>query len=175
MHAGPAAGLTIRPAVEADGERLVEIDRLTWSPTFTPRPGPPEAGDVFWNERSTPENVLVAELAGQIVGYVKIQHPTPFPASEHVWYCSGLAVEPGSQRMGVGRALMEAVIEEARSRGGRRLTLGVFAPNEAARALYEELGFVVEGIQRAEFRIGEDQYVDDYMLALDLDQAAKRR
>lgn len=175
MHAGTASGLTIRPAVEADGERLVEIDRLTWSPTFTPRPGPPEPGAEFWNERSAPENVLVGEIGGRIVGYVKINHPTPFPASEHVWYCSGLAVEPGSQRMGVGRALMEAIIEVARSRRGRRLTLGVFAPNEGARALYEELGFAVEGIQRGEFRVGDGEYVDDYMLALDLAQADNRR
>lgn len=175
MHAGPTAGLTIRPAVEADGERLVEIDRLTWSPTFTPRPGPPEPGTEFWGEHAAPHNVLVAEVGGRIVGYVKIGHPTPHPASDHVWYCSGLAVEPGSQRTGIGRALMEAIIQEARARGGRRLTLGVFGPNEAARALYEDLGFVVEGIQRGEFRIFDDEYVDDYMLALDLDQVASRR
>lgn len=174
MHAGPAQGLTIRPAAEADGERLVEIDRLTWSPHVTPRPEPPAPGTVFWNERAGPDNVLVAELGGSVVGYVKLEHPTPFPSTEHVWFCTGLAVDPEVQRAGVGRALMEAAIEQARSRGGRRLTLRVFGPNERARALYAELGFVEEGVQRGEFRVGEE-YLDDYLLAFDLDQAASRR
>jgi ribosomal protein S18 acetylase RimI-like enzyme len=166
VHAGPVAGLSIRPAREEDGDALVEVDRATWSPLMTPGPKP-APGTQFWNERTRPENTLVAERDGTAVGYVKIEHPTELPASDHVWTITGLAVDPRAQGTGAGRALMAAVIDEARRRGGRRLTLRVFAPNERARRLYERLGFEVEGILRGEFHVGGD-YVDDVLMALDL-------
>src|SRR5206468_3826610 len=145
---------------------LLAIDRATWAPIVSPSHGPSEGP--FFNERTRPENVLVAEEDGVVVGWGKIENPTPLPASDHVWHCTGLAVDPAVARRGVGRALVEALVEEARSRGGRRMTLRVFGPNEPARRLYERCGFVVEGVMRQEFRIGEDEYVDDYLMARDL-------
>jgi ribosomal protein S18 acetylase RimI-like enzyme len=118
--------------------------------------------------RTHPENVLVAELDGAIAGWGKMEHPTPLPSSDHVWHVTGLAVDPAREGRGVGRALMEALIDEARARGGRRMTLRVFAPNERARRLYERLGFEVEGVLRDEFQVGDGVYVDDYLLALRL-------
>jgi ribosomal protein S18 acetylase RimI-like enzyme len=168
VHAGSAERLTIRKATDADGDRLVEIDRRTWAPHVSPAPEPPPAGTLFWSERNNPDDVFVAESNTGIVGYVKIAHPTPFPSTDHVWHVTGLAVDPSAQGGGVGRTLMEAAVEEARSRGARRLTLRVFGPNERARRLYERLGFEVEGVLRSEFRVGENEYVDDYMMALAL-------
>ena len=48
-----------------------------------------------------------------------------------------------------------------------RSTLRVFAPNAAARALYDAAGFEVEGVLRGEFFL-EGEYVDDLLMALDL-------
>ena len=48
------------------------------------------------------------------------------------------------------------------------MTLRVFAPNERARRLYERLGFETEGILRGEFMVGDQEYVDDLFMALDL-------
>ena len=80
---------------------------------------------------------------------------------------NGLAVDPAYRRRGIARALLDAAIDESRSRGARRLTLRVFAPNAAARALYDAAGFEVEGVLRAEFFL-EGSYVDDVLMALDL-------
>jgi ribosomal protein S18 acetylase RimI-like enzyme len=132
----------------------------------SPAPGPPSGP--FFNMRTHPENVLVAELDGVVVGWGKMEHPTPLPSSEHVWHVNGLAVDPAHEGRGIGQALMEALIEEARARGGLRMTLRVFAANERARRLYERLGFEREGILRGEFRIGKDEYADDHLMALDL-------
>ena len=145
MHAGAAARLNVRGARPGDEDALLAVDRATWSPYSSPAPGPPEGP--FFNERTEPENVLVAELEGRIAGYGKIGHPTELPASAHVWYVSGLAVDPELEGRGAGRALMEALIELARERGGRRMTLRVFAPNERARRLYERLGYRDAGIE----------------------------
>jgi ribosomal protein S18 acetylase RimI-like enzyme len=156
--------VTVRPARPDDESALLALDRATWSPlspSSEPSPGP------FFNERTSVDDVLVAVDDGRIVGWAKMHHPTPLPASEHVWHVTGLAVEGASEGQGVGRALMEALADEARRRGGRRMTLRVFAPNERARRLYERLGFKLEGVLRGEFRVG-DAYVDDLFMALDL-------
>ncbi len=54
-------------------------------------------------------------------------------------------VAPGARRGGVGAALTEAVCEWARVRGDNRIYLGVADGNDAARRLYERLGFVMTG------------------------------
>jgi RimJ/RimL family protein N-acetyltransferase len=48
------------------------------------------------------------------------------------------------------------------------MTLRVFAPNERAQRLYERLGFEREGVLRGEFMVGEGEFVDDLLMALDL-------
>jgi ribosomal protein S18 acetylase RimI-like enzyme len=145
------------------------VDRATWSRYTSPAPAPPLGP--FFNERTRPENVVVAEVEGRVVGYGKIEHPTPLPASAHVWHVTGLAVDPSSEGRGAGRALMEGLIELARERGGRRMTLRVFGPNERARRLYERLGFEVEGVLRGEFMVGDQEYVDDVVMARRLSPA----
>ena len=156
--------MTIRPARPDDEAALLAIDQATWSPYTSPAPGPPEGP--FFNEGTTrPEKVLVAELKGRVVGYGKAEYATELPASRHVFHVNGLAVDPASEGNGAGRALMEALIERARERGCTRMTLRVFAPNERARRLYERLGFEVEGVLRGEFRVGDDEYVDDVFMA----------
>jgi ribosomal protein S18 acetylase RimI-like enzyme len=166
VHAGTAAGLTIRLGRPDDESVLSRIDRATWSDLSSPAPSP-DASKSFFSDRTLPPDVLVAERDGDVVGWARIEHPTPFPSSEHVWRITGLAVDPAAQGGGVGRALVEALADEARSRGARRLTLHVFAPNARARRLYDRCGFEVEGILRGEFRVG-DRYVDDVLMALTL-------
>jgi ribosomal protein S18 acetylase RimI-like enzyme len=158
--------VNVRPARPDDEAALLEIDRATWSPLSSPAPWPNPGP--FFSERTRPENVLVAEVHGRVVGWAKIEHPTPLPSSRHVWHVTGLAVDPQFTGRGVGRALMEALIAEAQTRGGRRMTLRVFAPNERARRLYERLGFEVEGVLRGEFRLADGEFVDDCFMALDL-------
>jgi ribosomal-protein-alanine acetyltransferase len=53
-----------------------------------------------------------------------------------------IAVSPFARRQGLGRLLMEALIEEAETRGATQVFLEVRADNPNARALYDDLGFV---------------------------------
>jgi ribosomal protein S18 acetylase RimI-like enzyme len=158
--------VNVRLARPDDEAVLSRIDRATWSEWSSPAP-PPATERPFFSGDLRPEDVLVAERDGTVVGWAKIEHPTPFPSSAHVWTITGLAVDPAAQGKGVGRALVEALADEARSRGARRLTLRVFAPNEGARRLYERCGFEVEGVLKGEFKAGDD-YVDDLLMALTL-------
>jgi ribosomal-protein-alanine N-acetyltransferase len=50
------------------------------------------------------------------------------------------AVHPGWQRLGLGRVLMQRVVEGSRRRGANRLFLEVRQSNQGARGLYESAG-----------------------------------
>ena len=158
-----ARGLEIRGARASDDDALRKLDRATWSPWATPSPPPPDEW-TFFGERTSPDDVLVATVAGDVVGYANVQPPTPLPSNAHVLAVTGLAVAPAVQGRGVGRTLVEAAIRHAAARGARRLTLRVLAPIERARVLYACCGFEVEGVLRGEFLL-EGSFVDDVLMA----------
>ncbi|OFW17407.1 MAG: ribosomal-protein-alanine N-acetyltransferase [Acidobacteria bacterium RIFCSPLOWO2_12_FULL_67_14] len=64
-------------------------------------------------------------------------------------HINNLAMRPGFRARGIGTALLERVLSEARQLGARRATLEVRASNEGARRLYERLGFYVAGVRRS--------------------------
>lgn len=57
-------------------------------------------------------------------------------------YLAELYVAPQKRGRGLGRALLVAAIDEARSRGADTMDLGTSESDVAARNLYESLGFV---------------------------------
>ncbi|MCK6458484.1 MAG: GNAT family N-acetyltransferase [Planctomycetes bacterium] len=100
--------------------------------------------------------LLVAD-AGGIVGALSIEGGR-FRKVRHVGEV-GVSVARGWRRQGVGRRLMETAIDAARtSKELSRLSLRVFSSNAPAIALYESLGFVVEGRRPGHLRIrGRDE------------------
>ncbi|MFI6355371.1 GNAT family N-acetyltransferase [Streptomyces sp. NPDC050743] len=151
---------SIRIAVPADEEELALLDRSTWSTLHAVSP-PPEGP--FFDERHLPEDYLVAEADGRVVGYVRIGRPTSLASNTHVLQIQGLAVAEEARGRGLGRALIRAAVAEARGRGARRLSLRVLGHNAPARALYESEGFAVEGVQPEEFLL-DGAYVDDVLM-----------
>jgi putative acetyltransferase len=75
-----------------------------------------------------------------------------------------MSVKHDWRRKGVGRALMTEALAWAPTAGITRVELYVYARNAAAIALYEQLGFVVEGRRRNFIREG-DAYLDDLVMA----------
>lgn len=59
---------------------------------------------------------------------------------------------------GLGPALMEAALTEARRRGHSRMLLGVHPDNQRARRFYERTGFRVIG--EREFCVGTQRFTD---------------
>ncbi|MQY05558.1 GNAT family N-acetyltransferase [Actinomadura macrotermitis] len=155
--------LRIRPSRRDDDRTLAALARRTWSPVadVLPCPAPDQA---FFDLGHPPEQFLVAERMGRVVGYVRLVRPRPDAADAHVRQIQGLAVDPAERRRGVARALLDAACDEAARQGARRVTLHVLAGNDPARRLYEASGFVVEGVLKEEFRIA-GEYVDDVIMA----------
>jgi RimJ/RimL family protein N-acetyltransferase len=78
----------------------------------------------------------------------------------------GISVAQGWRGQGVGRALMQGIVDWARASGlVTRLELEVLTRNETAIHLYERIGFQREGLKRhALLRNGE--YLDELTMAL---------
>ena len=60
----------------------------------------------------------------------------------------GMALLADARGRGLGRRLLEAMIEQARENGIARIDLEVFPHNERAIALYETAGFQAEELRR---------------------------
>jgi GNAT superfamily N-acetyltransferase len=91
------------------------------------------------------DTVAVAELDGKVVGLAHLQVS---PALEHdrpAAKVGALVVDDSSRRRGVGRALVAAMEEEARSRGCGLFYLTTSERRDDAHAFYEQMGLEQTG------------------------------
>jgi ribosomal-protein-alanine N-acetyltransferase len=65
-----------------------------------------------------------------------------------------IALLPGRRRQGVGRLLLDALIERCMAAGAATLFLEVATDNAAALALYRGAGFREAGIRRGYYKVG---------------------
>jgi GNAT superfamily N-acetyltransferase len=79
-------------------------------------------------------------------------HPTTW-AVEPSCYLEDLVVDPTHRGRGVGRALLDAVVERARAEGAEGVQWLTQADNEAARRLYDEVATVSDYV-RYELHLG---------------------
>ena len=87
-------------------------------------------------------------------------------------HVTNVAVHPDFRRRGIARALLQAVLEDARRRGLRVVALEVRPSNREARTLYEAFGFRAVGRRKGYYYdTGEDALVME--LALDGPAARK--
>lgn len=108
---------------------------------------------------------LVAERDGCVVGHAMLDRVAPLRALDHVRSLT-LVVHPGCTRQGVGRALLNALLDWARaSRVVRRIELRVREGNAPAIALYEKSGFVEECRLRKRIMLPDGRCIDDIGMA----------
>lgn len=107
--------------------------------------------------------LVVAEIDGEIVGSADL-HNGERRRIQHV-ATPGITVLKEFRSIGVGKALMDALIEWASAHPIiEKIGLGVFANNAGAINLYKKLGFVEEGRKVKEIKIGPDNYVDSILM-----------
>jgi L-amino acid N-acyltransferase YncA len=92
--------------------------------------------------------VIVAETEDRgIVGFARIgpysERDVYAGIGEHAVYVAGDA-----RRLGVGKALLEALAGAAEEVGLYKLTSRIFTTNGASIALHEAAGFTIVGVQR---------------------------
>jgi ribosomal protein S18 acetylase RimI-like enzyme len=81
-------------------------------------------------------------------------------------------VSPGARGLGVGRAMGEHALSEARRLGFRAMQFNfVVSTNEPAVRLWQQLGFKIVGTLPGVFRHREKGFVDAYVMFCSLDEA----
>ena len=144
--------LTLRPVAPADFEQWLPL----WDAynAFYGRSGPtrldPAITDITWARFFTaaePLHALVAEQGGQLLGLAHYLFHRTTTMIAHTCYLNDLFTAPAARGQGVGRALIEAVAEQARAAGSARLYWLTHKTNATARKLYDAVakdsGFIV--------------------------------
>ncbi|MCL1899897.1 MAG: GNAT family N-acetyltransferase [Promicromonosporaceae bacterium] len=170
------APLEIRPLRAEDFDRVLELEQALF-------------GQSAWTQRMLAEElggwgrwyVVAAQPVEQAVGRLAAGHVAARAAEQSrvvgyagLWFDGEIAqvmtlgVDPGHQRAGVGRALMEALITRSRALRASAVWLEVAVTNAAALALYEELGFTRQGIRR---RYYQPEGLDAHTMRLTLEEA----
>jgi GNAT superfamily N-acetyltransferase len=135
----------IRPATPADTEAIVglirelaEFEKLTHLLEVTPD----KLGEHLFGLRPVIEG-LVAEHEGAVVAYaLYFTNYSTFLARPGL-YLEDLYVRPAQRGLGLGRALLVRLAEEANVRGYGRFEWSVLDWNENAIRFYEKLGATV--------------------------------
>lgn len=108
---------------------------------------------------------LVVEQNGSMVGHAFLE-PHKLAVTAHVVILT-IAVHEGYQGMGIGKMLMQQLIEWAGYQPNiEKIELQVRSSNTRALMLYERLGFVEEGRKTKRLKYGANDYQDDIYMAL---------
>jgi len=138
----------ISPMRQSDLDSVMNIEKASFP---TPWSRNAFLSEIYENSRAC---YLVARQNGKVIGYVGIW---VILDEGHI---TNLAVHPDFRRRGVGERLMRAIMDYARSKGAKRITLEVRVSNLGAQKLYEKLGFVSVGIRPGYYHDnGEDAMI----------------
>jgi len=156
---GTKPGFLIRPADEVDLPILTSIyETHVRTGTATFEETPPDLAEMTWRWRMIAEAglpYLVAEAAGAIAGYAYAATYRPRSAYRFSVEDS-LYLDPAFVGQGIGRALLGRLIEDATSRGKRRMIAIIGgSENAASIGLHRALGFAEVGtLKSVGFKFG---------------------
>jgi L-amino acid N-acyltransferase YncA len=163
--------LQIRQATPVDNDAIWNIFHAVVvhgdTYTFDPDTSREEALS-YWLHPST--RSYVAQREGNVVGTYILRANQPGLGS-HVANAAFM-VSPLARGLGVGRAMGEHSIGEARRMGFRAMQFNfVVSTNEAAVSLWHQLGFRIVGTLPAAFRHSQKGFVDAYIMFRPLTEA----
>jgi L-amino acid N-acyltransferase YncA len=146
--------LTISQMTPADWPavvRIYEAGIAGGNATFEPRTPSFEA----WRDAHIDEPCLVArggsDSEGDVLGWAALGPISPRPVYRGVAEVS-IYVDPDHTREGVGRALLNALVERSEQAGFWTLVAGIFPENTASVALHLACGFEPAGLRK---RVGQ--------------------
>ena len=116
-------------------------------------------------DQSSNSVFLVARHDDEVAGFLTLRGGS-LARMRHVAKLEIMVDQPHRGR-GVGRALMDACIDWSTRNGEiQKIGLNVFDDNTRAIALYEGLGFAVEGHREREYRMADGTFRGDVLMFL---------
>ncbi len=127
--------ISIREMRESDLDRIMEIENKTFTP--------PWSREAFLLELN--KNLLAKYIVGMVDGDIAGYGGIWLIIDEG--HITNIAVEEKYRGLGVGKKIVEGLINLCVDRGLRAITLEVRKSNEIAKSLYKKYGFVESGIR----------------------------
>lgn len=163
--------IILRNAEENDAEKLIDYLKITAAetPFLIREPAEitlsikQEQDFIKIKKESKNELLLIAEIEGKhigncslmnIGGYKRYRHRCDIAIALYKEYCG----------LGIGKAMLEVVLDIAEKIGYEQAELEVIASNKSAIALYEKLGFKIYGTFPNSMKYGEGSYADAYWM-----------
>ncbi len=150
---GPQASYA-RPEVYLREMRLGDLDQVLQIETRSfPTPWSRKA---FVSEltRNRYAYYIIAQMDDRVVGYGGMW---VIGDEAHI---TNIAVDPECRRRGIGKRLLQELLDRARDFGARSVTLEVRRSNVAAQRLYEGQGFEARGVRKGYYTdTGDDAIV----------------
>ena len=167
--------MILRPALPADGPALAALGRDSFIAKFGAMYRPEDLA-AFLAEQHAPQivaaqladpayRVMLAERDGALVGYCKLGLSCGWPEharDSHAIELKQLYTAPGATGGGIGSALMDWALGEARALGADEIQLSVWSGNTDAQRFYHRYGFVK--VADTHFWVGE-QRDDEFLFA----------
>jgi L-amino acid N-acyltransferase YncA len=154
----------IREATAADRDAVWDIFRevVAARDTYAFDPGMSRHDALgYWFQADT--RTYVVESRGRIVG-TYILRPNQSGGGSHVANAAFM-VAPDARAQGIGRAMAEHCLSEARRIGFRAMQFNfVVSTNDPAVRLWQKLGFKIVGTLPGAFHHPEKGYVDVYVM-----------
>ncbi len=159
--------IILRKAKEEDITSIREMARITWGPTYLPIIGQKQVDymlDKMYSEGVLLEELmkgfafLIAEIGSTDVGFASysLTDPDHFTYKLHKLY-----VLPEAHGKGVGKFLINEIVNKIREAGGKCLELNVNRANNA-RNFYLKAGFNIK--KTIDLDIGNGYYMNDYIM-----------
>jgi len=140
--------LIIRKAKKEDLKKLVEVYSSAYRriQKYAYKSKNKIISYLEWLYREEPEGFLVAEEKDRIIGFASFHtnRKEPFKKGK-TGELQEIAVKENYQGRGVGKILFKKVLEYARRRGCKSISLWVGEENWPARSWYERMGFREKG------------------------------
>lgn len=163
--------IILRNAEEKDAENLINYLKIIAAETPFMIREPDEITLSIEQEQafirakkdSEKELLLIAEIDGRHIGncslmsvggYKRYRHRCDIAIALYKEYCG----------LGIGKAMLETVLDIAEKAGYEQAELEVIADNKPAIALYEKLGFEIYGRFPDSMKYADGSYVDAYWM-----------
>ena len=163
--------IVLRKGKEDDIPVIQEIARITWGPTYVDLIGQEQVDymlekiyskGVLLEDMMKGATFLLAELNGKCVAFAS------YSIIDHencIYKLHKIYVLPEAHGQGVGKFLMNEVVNKSRSAGGKSLELNVNRKNKA-KDFYERAGFTIK--ETVDIEIGNGFYMNDYIMSFKL-------
>lgn len=161
----------LRSAEEKDAEALIDYMKITAAETPFLLREPDEISltieqeQAFIKAKKDSENelLLIAETGGRHIGNASLMSAGGFKRYHH--RCEiAIALYQEYCGLGIGKAMLEMVLDIAKKAGYEQAELEVIANNKPAIALYEKLGFQKYGTFPDNMKYADGSYVDAYWM-----------